>query len=272
MPLPLRQTATEGSLAGKRSNRKVLSQGLTAITKGLWLWITAMQIFTFHMRHSRGQMYIGTAVCVSVPRHIPTLLRDPDVTWWNSRECPPVVHYWVDLQSVHRFRCYNNIHVCKSYTLQMHIAPNTKCHGWFYNGYNGHDDDNDRDSSATKPDAVDWCWRSLQYSSHCHPAAAAAAAAVLSAKLCCIVDAGSPASHLITWDALQALAVMCSSTTLDARRLLSSSCTNNETNLVALWDERGQTKCCKKVKVLILLVKETPIILTIKSWPFLSAC
>jgi len=23
------------------------------------------------------------------------------------------VHYWADLQSLHRFRCYDNIHVCK---------------------------------------------------------------------------------------------------------------------------------------------------------------
>jgi len=23
------------------------------------------------------------------------------------------VHYWADLQSVHEFRCYDNIHVCK---------------------------------------------------------------------------------------------------------------------------------------------------------------
>jgi len=29
--------------------------------------------------------------------------------------CPLVVHYWADLQSVHGFRCYDN------------IAPNPKC-------------------------------------------------------------------------------------------------------------------------------------------------
>ena len=33
----------------------------------------------------------------------------PDVTWWNDRGCPVVVHYWADLQSVHEFRCYGNI-------------------------------------------------------------------------------------------------------------------------------------------------------------------
>jgi len=30
-------------------------------------------------------------------------------------ECPLVVHYWADLQSVHGVRCYDN------------IAPNAKC-------------------------------------------------------------------------------------------------------------------------------------------------
>jgi len=39
---------------------------------------------------------------------------DPDVTWGNGRGCPLVVHYWADLQSVHGFRCYDN------------IAPNVK--------------------------------------------------------------------------------------------------------------------------------------------------
>ena len=34
---------------------------------------------------------------------------DPDVTWGNGRGCPLVVQYWVDLQSVHGFRCYDNI-------------------------------------------------------------------------------------------------------------------------------------------------------------------
>ena len=32
---------------------------------------------------------------------------------WEWYECPLVVHYWADLQSVHEFRCYDNIHVHK---------------------------------------------------------------------------------------------------------------------------------------------------------------
>jgi len=63
-------------------------------------------------------MYIGhdrLCVCLSVPRHIPTLLHGPGCKLGNGRGCPLVVHYWADLQLVHRFCCYDN------------IAPNAKC-------------------------------------------------------------------------------------------------------------------------------------------------
>ena len=40
---------------------------------------------------------------------------DTDVTGGNGRGAPLVVHYWADVQSVHGFRCYDN------------IAPNAKC-------------------------------------------------------------------------------------------------------------------------------------------------
>ena len=39
---------------------------------------------------------------------------DSDVTWGNDRGCPLAVHHWADLQSVHGYRCYDN------------IAPNAK--------------------------------------------------------------------------------------------------------------------------------------------------
>jgi len=45
----------------------------------------------------------------------PHYCTDPDVTWRNGRGCPLAVHYWADLQSVHGFRCDDN------------IAPNAKC-------------------------------------------------------------------------------------------------------------------------------------------------
>ena len=62
--------------------------------------------------------YDNIAVCVSVCLSLasfPHYCMDPDVTWGNGRGCHPVVHYWADLQSVHGFRCYDN------------IAANTKC-------------------------------------------------------------------------------------------------------------------------------------------------
>jgi len=65
-------------------------------------------------------MYIGhgqylcvcVCVCVFVCLSLsasPHDCTDPDVTWGNGRGCPLVVHNWADLQSVHRFRCYDNI-------------------------------------------------------------------------------------------------------------------------------------------------------------------
>jgi len=39
----------------------------------------------------------------------------PDVSWENGSGRYLVVHYWADLESVHGFRCHNN------------IAPNAKC-------------------------------------------------------------------------------------------------------------------------------------------------
>ena len=76
-------------------------------------------VITFRVRRVRGEMHIGhgrLSVCLSVPRRIPTLLHGSRCNFGeNGRECPLVVHYWADLQSVHGFRCYDN------------IAPNAKC-------------------------------------------------------------------------------------------------------------------------------------------------
>jgi len=50
----------------------------------------------------------GVCVCVSVcPLPHATLLRRPGCNEWYG--CPLVVYCWADLQSVHGFRCYNNI-------------------------------------------------------------------------------------------------------------------------------------------------------------------
>jgi len=48
------------------------------------------------------------SVCLSLAA-FPHYCTDPDVTCKNGRGCPVVVHYWVDLQLVHRFHCYDNI-------------------------------------------------------------------------------------------------------------------------------------------------------------------
>jgi len=56
---------------------------------------------------------MSVCVCASVPRRMPTVLHGPECYLGNGRECPLVVHYWTDLQSVHGFRFYDNIHVCK---------------------------------------------------------------------------------------------------------------------------------------------------------------
>jgi len=53
-------------------------------------------------------MYSGHArlcVCLSLVA-FPHYCTDPDVTWGNGRGAV-VVYYWANLQSVHRFRCYD---------------------------------------------------------------------------------------------------------------------------------------------------------------------
>ena len=61
-------------------------------------------------------MYCGHArlcVCLSVYPSVrgrmPILLHGPGCNLAIGRECPLVVHYWADLQSVHALRCCGNI-------------------------------------------------------------------------------------------------------------------------------------------------------------------
>jgi len=78
--------------------------------------VLALCLVTFRVRRSRGEMYIDhgrqcvfVSACVSVcPRRMPTLLHGPGCNLRNGRGCP-LVHYWADLQSVHGFRCCDNI-------------------------------------------------------------------------------------------------------------------------------------------------------------------
>ena len=71
------------------------------------------EVITFCVSRRRRKMYCGHArlcmsVCLSAAVR-PHYCTDPDVTWGRGRGCPLVVHYWADLQSVHRLRCYGNI-------------------------------------------------------------------------------------------------------------------------------------------------------------------
>ena len=54
------------------------------------------------------RLCVCPCVCLSIAV-CPHYCTDPDVTWGRGRGCPLVVHYWVDLQSVHGLRCYGNI-------------------------------------------------------------------------------------------------------------------------------------------------------------------
>jgi len=67
-----------------------------------------------------------TRVCVSV--HSSHYCTDPDVTWGNGRGCPPVVHYWADLQLVHGFRRYDSI-ALRVLAISAHnsVVANAKC-------------------------------------------------------------------------------------------------------------------------------------------------
>jgi len=75
--------------------------------------IAAPKLVTFHVRHSRSKMCIshsGLCVWLSLAA-FPYYCTDPDVTWGNGTGCPLIVQYWADLQSVHGFCCYDNVHV-----------------------------------------------------------------------------------------------------------------------------------------------------------------
>ena len=106
---------------------------------------TTQTAITFSNRRNRDRVVsvitlaeakciLATAVCVSFCVSVclsiaafPNNCTDPDISSGNGTGVPSVVHYWADLKSMHGFRCCDNTHVCKLYTLQMRIAPNAKC-------------------------------------------------------------------------------------------------------------------------------------------------
>ena len=60
---------------------------------------------------TRNVLWSPASVCLSVCLSATACLHyymDPNVTRVSGRGCPLVVHYWVNLQSVHGFRCNDN--------------------------------------------------------------------------------------------------------------------------------------------------------------------
>jgi len=88
-------------------------------------------ILSLHLaRRSRGEMYSGhgrLCVCLraytSPHSHTTTRTR---INLGHHTGCPPVVHHWADLQSMHGFRCYGNIHVCNLSILTSQICIDAK--------------------------------------------------------------------------------------------------------------------------------------------------
>jgi len=68
---------------------------------------------------------VSVSVCLSVRGRMPTLLHGPACNLGSGRGCPLVVHYWVDLQSVHGLRRYGNTMEMQSPAVirQAHRTP-----------------------------------------------------------------------------------------------------------------------------------------------------
>jgi len=97
-------TATHFTSAGHRTEKPQkgrMSQKATAVISS-----TAMPDYILHEPQPRRNVYwLWLSVFLAAFPHYYT---DPGVSWGNGRRCPLVVHYWVDLQSVYGFRCYDN--------------------------------------------------------------------------------------------------------------------------------------------------------------------
>jgi len=67
-------TVTWGRQLVRPQRRKLEAQSAES---GVRLWV-GPDVVTFRVRRSRGEMYVGhSRLCLSVPRHIPTLLHGP---------------------------------------------------------------------------------------------------------------------------------------------------------------------------------------------------
>jgi len=94
-----------------------------------------MIIFCVSHRRKQNVLWSPASVCLCVCLSAaarPHYCTDPDVTWGRGRGCPLVVHYWVDLQSVHGLRCYGNTIEMQSPAVicQAHRMPHAyRIHG-----------------------------------------------------------------------------------------------------------------------------------------------
>jgi len=80
--------------------------GVHACTRSMPGYISRESKTTRNVLWSRASVCLSVCLSAAACRHYCT---DPDVTWGSGRGCPLVVHYWADLQLVHRLRCYGNI-------------------------------------------------------------------------------------------------------------------------------------------------------------------
>ena len=71
---------------------------------------------------------VCVSVCLSVRGRMPTLLHGPGCNLGSDRGCPLVVHYWSDLQSVHRSRCYGNTRNAWQSPAVIRLAHRMQCH------------------------------------------------------------------------------------------------------------------------------------------------
>jgi len=95
-------------------------------------------LVTFCVSCRKPEMYSGHShLCLSVClclAALPHYFTDLDVTWGNGTGCTLVMHYWSDLQSVHTFRCYYNIHIyiCMytaiAYRAEREMSPSACTH------------------------------------------------------------------------------------------------------------------------------------------------
>ena len=79
------------------------------------------------MYSGHARLSISVSVCLSLAA-FQYYCMDPDVTWGIGMGCLLVVHWWADLQSVHGFRCYDNITLNAKCQRVLLLAVCLVCH------------------------------------------------------------------------------------------------------------------------------------------------